>query len=322
MIPETAQKIDIRACISELLYEHNSVGLPGVGSITCNYKPASIDHVQGKIMPPGKELVFDPNLVLDDGLLAEAAARRYGTTLHEAAAAVSEFAGNLQAALDRREMFAIPGVGRLYKDFEHKLQLLPDEVNYNPDSYGLPDLQYYPIVRRQTTEAPPPPASPKAGVSSAIAHWFQRSLLWIALATVLVISATLYWFKFYPATKPQQGETIEAPPEFLNVKPGHNAENEQTPPPGDEDLDDDSEGPTVPPGQKTCMIRVGRFGSADNVKRLVSKAQELGMNPYTKAAGNLTEVGITFEYSDEKDIREMLSAVRRSLSKDAVVESK
>ena len=68
--------MDIGQCIAELLYEQESVSLPGLGSFTSRYKPAAIDHVQGKLSPPTKEIEFNANLVLDDGLLAEAAAQR------------------------------------------------------------------------------------------------------------------------------------------------------------------------------------------------------------------------------------------------------
>lgn len=320
--------MDISACIAELLYEQNSVGLPGLGAITCSYKPAAIDHVQGKLSPPAKELTFDPNLVLDDGLLAQAAARRFNVSLSEAAAAVSDFTGQIQAALDRREMFTIPGVGRLYKDFEQNLQFLSDEVNYNPDTHGLPTLQHYPTLRRRPeTPASDPADAPAADpISATLAGWLQRNLLWLTLATVIVVSGTIYGLKFAPKPNKEIADKQDIPAEFLNVKPGQTEPlTENTSPPADEDDEptiNDTEAPTLPPDQKVCSIRIGRFGNADNVKRLVRQAQELGMNPYTKKVGSLTEVGVTFPYSDEKEIKDTLAAVRKSLAKDAVVESK
>lgn len=320
--------MDISACIAELLYEQNSVGLPGLGAITCSYKPAAIYHVQGKISSPAKELTFDKNLVLDDGLLAQTAARRFNTSLSDATAAVSDFTAQIQAALDRREMFTIPGVGRLYKDFEQNLQFLSDEVNYNPDTHGLPILQHYPTLRRRPETPASDPAVAPVGdpISATLAGWLQRNLLWLTLATVVVLSGTIYGLKFAPKPNKEIADTQDIPADFLNVKPGQTeppAEN--TPPPADEydkPIVNDTEAPTLPPDQKVCSIRIGRFGNADNVKRLVRQAQELGMNPYTKKVGSLTEVGITFPYTEEREIKEMLAAARKSLAKDAVVESK
>jgi hypothetical protein len=320
--------MDISACIAELLYEQTSVGLPGLGAITCRYKPAAIDHVQGKLSPPAKELTFDPNLVLDDGLLAQTVARRFNISLSDAAAAVSDFVKQIQATLDRREMFTIPGVGRLYKDFEQNLQFLSEEVNYNPDTHGLPTLQYYPTLRHPRPDKPAetPVIAPQSDpISATLAGWFQRNLLWITLATVLIISGSIYGLKFAPKANKGIAETEDVPSEFLNVKPGQTeppAENTAPIDDDDEPVQNDTEAPTLPPDQKVCTIRVGRFGNADNVRRLVRQAQELGMNPYTKKVGSLTEMGITFPYSEEREIKEMLAAARKSLAKDAVVESK
>lgn len=317
--------MDISKCIAELLYEQDSVGLPGLGSITGRYKPAAIDHVQGKLSPPAKELKFDAKLVLDDGLLVEAASRRFKASLIDAADAVSAFVSEIKATLDRREMFLIPGVGRLYKDFEQNIQFLPDEVNFNPETHGLPTLQYYPVLRRPSGEPAPAPQPASGKGYAVLAGWFQRHLVWVALATVLVISLSIYWLKFAPKGGDAEPDITEVPQEFLNVKPGQTeAEDEpaQTLPPEEEDFDDESGAGNLPPDQKICSIRVGRFGNEDNVKRLVRKAQDLGMNPYTKKTGSLTEMGITFPYSDEQEIKDMLAAARKSLSKDAVVDSK
>ncbi len=317
-VNEILLTMDINTCIAELLYEHNSVSLPGIGSITCRYRPVAIDHVQGKIAPPAKELTLDANLVLDDGLLAEATARRFGISIDEASSQVAIFMQNLQNTLDQREMFTIPGVGRLYRDFEQKLQFLPEEVNYNPESYGLPTLHYYPAVRRAPATPSPPTPSAKTQAQARQTSWIQRHLVWLAPSILLLLALTIYLLKFAAPANPPFQDAAEIPNAFHNVKPGQTVP--EPPPSEEEDIADDSEAPTLPPGQKICTIRIGRFGNTDNVKRLVRKAQELGMNPYTEKTGNLTEVGITFSYTEEKEIREILSAVRKSLSKDAVVE--
>ena len=44
-------------------------------------------------------------------------------------------------------MVNIPGVGRLYKDFESNIQFIPDSTNFNKDSFGLPTIKFYPILR-------------------------------------------------------------------------------------------------------------------------------------------------------------------------------
>lgn len=318
------QTLDIGACVASLLFENNSVSLPGLGSITTQYQSASIDHVQGKISSPAKALTFDTNLVLDDGLLAETAARRYEVPLHMAAEAVTDYVRGIQNTLDRREMFALSGVGRLYRDFEQKIQFISDEHNFNPESYGLPTVQYYPVVRRTAQEAASPtPAASLAGRRTG--GWWQRNMVWWIAAAMLILAAGIYWMQVGSKPSDPVEETAQIPEELHNVPPGgaptEPAEEPASPPAEEEEIVDESEAPTLPPDQQVCTIRLGRFGNADNVKRLVKKAQNLGLNPYTQKVGGLTEVGITFEYSEESEIKETLRLARRSLAKDAVVES-
>lgn len=318
------QTLDIGACVASLLYDNNSVSLPGLGSITAQYQAAAIDHVQGRISSPGKALTFDTNLVLDDGLLAQTAAQRFGVSLHIATEAVSDYVRSIQNTLDRREMFALPGVGRLYRDFEQKIQFISDEHNFNPESYGLPSVQYYPVVRRAAQEAA---AAATPAPTRAVASWWKRNLVWLSAAAMLVLAAGIYWAVSGGKPSDPTQSTADIPEEMHNVPPGgvpsEPAEEPETTPPAaaEEEIADESESPTPSPDQRVCTIRLGRFGNADNVKRLVKKAQQLGLSPYTEKAGNLTEVGVTFEYSEESEIKETLRLARRSLAKDAVVES-
>ena len=53
----------------------------------------------------------------------------------------------VKAAIERREIVVFPKVGRLYKDYEQNLQFLADNTNFNVDSFGLPDVQFYPITQ-------------------------------------------------------------------------------------------------------------------------------------------------------------------------------
>lgn len=320
-------EIDIPACISDLLYAQQTVCLPGVGSIAPRYKQAYIDHVPGHINPPAYELLFEPQMVLDDGLLAHTAAKKFGIPLHEATQAVENFTQSLHQALERREMFTIKGIGRLYRDYEQKLQFLPDETNFNPHSYGLPMLKYYPVARRtasQTTSVETPATSSARQATLRPARNAQRYLLPAALLAVLAISLGIYLAKFAPLRKalPPDVPSLDVPGALHNVKPGQQPSddpNAATLP--EEDLEEEEKlAPALPSNERIGVIRVGRFGNPDNVKRLLRKATELGLNASTRKANDLTEVIINFTYANEQELKETLETVRKNLAKDAVLE--
>ena len=50
--------IDITPYIKELLFENNSLVVPGFGALTLKYSPSTIEHVQGLLNPPTKSINF------------------------------------------------------------------------------------------------------------------------------------------------------------------------------------------------------------------------------------------------------------------------
>lgn len=141
MIPEIANYI------GDLLYEHDAVIVPQLGGFVTSYKSASIDHVQGLLYPPSKIIAFNENLVINDGVLINHLRQRHGLSSIDARQAVETFVANVRAAIEKREIVVFPEVGRLYQDYEQNIQFLPDSTNYNTDVFGLPTVQFYPILR-------------------------------------------------------------------------------------------------------------------------------------------------------------------------------
>lgn len=191
--------------IQELLYEHNSVIIPAFGGFTAGYKPASIDHVQGVIFPPSKDLKFNHYLTINDGVLVQHLCNIKGWTRQEAEQGVKDWVAEMKASLERREMLEFPSVGRLYLDYEGNFQFLQDNTNYNRTSFGLPTVGFYPVTRsnRQAvaTEAPQPREAvavldlggeTPSSQSKIIAAWFQSNVRYIVAASFLILTGTFF----------------------------------------------------------------------------------------------------------------------------------
>ena len=84
-------EIKIAEDIKELIYEHGSVVVPGLGSFSGDYKSAAIDNVQGQLAPPALDIVFNPNNVLNDGVLLDFIKNKYHVLMHEAQKAIDTF---------------------------------------------------------------------------------------------------------------------------------------------------------------------------------------------------------------------------------------
>ena len=173
---------ELSTYISDLLYSHDAVIVPNFGGFVRTYKSSAIDHVQGLIYAPSKQISFNENLVVNDGILINYVRKKLNLPAKEARLMVERFVSEIQEAVEKREIVVFPEVGRLYMDYEQNIQFLPDTSNFSTESFGLPTLQYYPILRNREAlgdEAPEPTTS--IAISDKSYQKEQRKRKWSAL---------------------------------------------------------------------------------------------------------------------------------------------
>ena len=135
-------EIAVDSCVSDVLYERNRIVLPGLGLLETKPKAASVDHISNTITPPSREVSFNSNITVDDGILINFIKKKYEREDLVVRSAVANYISDLKRKMSQKEIVTIPDVGRMYLDFEKKIQFLPDRVNYNKDSFGLPTVNY------------------------------------------------------------------------------------------------------------------------------------------------------------------------------------
>ncbi len=323
--------MDIGAYIATILYEHNTVAIPGLGSFVSQYKSADIDQVQGKLHPPGRTVAFNPNLVGDDGLLTRHLQQLHGIGPAEAHHIVERYVGEVKEAIERREIVVFPEVGRLYQDYEKNLQFLPDNTNFSLDAYGLPVMEAYPVARPKATKQEQKQQEMVKRDRAA-----NKGLLAAILGGSLVIAAAVYFLFFYSGL-PKDDTLQRVPTSRVNVSPSVRpaaddslqkedgdsltdaAPQEEAYDTEEPDDDFDTESATTAPGQRYMVIIIGAFGNKENVTRLVDEIFEAGYEPYTEKSGPLTKVGIQKTYSNPAEIENTLMEVRNRFTSDAKV---
>ncbi len=144
-------EIQVTTEIQALLYEHDTVVIPGLGAFVCEYQEAVVDPYAGKLSPPSYRVRFDDDLQINDGILQDFIKRKYSLSSQEAQSAIAEFVSQTEAALNMHELVAFDQVGRLYRDYSKKLQFVPENTNFNPDSFGLKSVDYQPVTRTQSS---------------------------------------------------------------------------------------------------------------------------------------------------------------------------
>ncbi|MFN7115619.1 MAG: hypothetical protein ACK4TA_02410 [Saprospiraceae bacterium] len=323
-------QIDVGACIAELLYEHQSVTIPGLGAFVSAYKPANIDQVEGKIAPPSKQISFNKNLLIDDGLLVKQLREKFRLSYGEAMRTVDDYAREVKEKIDRREIVTFPKVGRLYKDYEQNYQFLPDETNFNTDSYGLPTLEYFPVVRTVQEKTQAAAASkPYTPVKITQKNWLQRNLLLVSSLGAFVVAGSVYILLQNPKSVALEEPTPSVPTARYNVSPSENEEtaadveevNARSTP--DTEADDSaSEAATLKPGTKSAIITIGTFSNPDNVERLIKRIYKAGYEPYTEKVGKNTRVGVQFKYDKSSELTAAVREVSQEFDTKASIYKK
>lgn len=143
--------MEIASYISELLYSHNCVIIPGFGGFVASYRPSVADTKKHVYYPPSKFIAFNENLQTNDGLLAHHISLKRHVPYEEALDFIKAFAQNLKEQLASRRKVAIADIGSfsLVKD---RLVFEPSQNNFLANSFGLSPVQATPVKRLQTIE--------------------------------------------------------------------------------------------------------------------------------------------------------------------------
>ncbi len=140
------------AYISELLYEHDCVIVPGFGGFIGNYAPARIDPVKHLFEPPCKNVIFNKGLVQNDGLLAHHIANARNIPYTEALAYISEEVKRIQSVLQKLKRIDLDKIGLLFTGENGNLLFQPDEkVNYLTEAFGLSAFYHMPVTAMAQT---------------------------------------------------------------------------------------------------------------------------------------------------------------------------
>ena len=140
---------DVLKVLPGLFWDHDCVMLPGLGGFVCNPRSAWYDEAKRQIVPPSRDVLFNPRLTTNDGVLANELMAKHGTLYPDAIQAVEGLVQHVQGALNAGQPFQLPGLGKLYKEEDGQLRFMADaEFERMLQSFGHASI---PLVPRATT---------------------------------------------------------------------------------------------------------------------------------------------------------------------------
>ena len=137
--------ITLYTAISDLLFLHDAVVVPGLGKFQCQSQGAQVNVVTNQFVRPTVKVSFDPDTEEDDKLVGYLCEQNQLTD-NEAKSMLNQFVAELNKALQEGEEISFPEIGVLSMSqtgefsFEQTESLLADG-----DAFGLGDFTPTPV---------------------------------------------------------------------------------------------------------------------------------------------------------------------------------
>ena len=135
--------LTIEQLIGDLLLQNNCVIIPSFGGFVAQQISAKIDFKTGKAFPPSKSILFNKQLINNDGLLINEFAKRNSKTYDESSVEVEEKVTEWNQTIQAGGRVELDRIGILYNDAENNLCFEQDRFfNLLLASFGLEQVRF------------------------------------------------------------------------------------------------------------------------------------------------------------------------------------
>jgi nucleoid DNA-binding protein len=132
--------------ITKLLSKHTCVIIPGFGGFVVNEKAALVDRQTDHFYPPRKEIIFNPHLFHNDGLLAHALMQSENISFEKAGEKINENVRTIRNALAAYRKYDLEEFGCFAME-EGRIIFYPKKINLgNENTLGLKEF-YFPTLQ-------------------------------------------------------------------------------------------------------------------------------------------------------------------------------
>lgn len=130
--------IELAKHIEVLLLENDCVIVPGLGGFIAHYRPSIYNEDTGTFCPPMRTIGFNPQLVMNDGLLVQSYMQAYNTDFPDATRKIEKTVSQMKDELYQRGQITLNNVGTLYYNMNGIYEFAPLQTGFfTPSLYGL-----------------------------------------------------------------------------------------------------------------------------------------------------------------------------------------
>lgn len=155
--------IELERHIEILLLSNDCVIVPGFGGFMAHHVDARYDGKDSLFLPPLRTIGFNPQLQLNDSLLAQSYVEAYDISYPEAIERLESEVDEIRQHLDSTGKYEFNNIGTLYLNEDGNYSFEPCEAGIlTPEFYGLGSVDILPLCAIQA------PATTELGNKNAI----------------------------------------------------------------------------------------------------------------------------------------------------------
>lgn len=173
--------------IEVLLLENDCVIVPGLGGFIAHNRPASYAEEKHIFEPPMRTVGFNPQLIINDGLLAQSYMQTYNTDFPDATRRIEKTVNAIKEDIYREGQVKLENIGTLYYNMNGLYEFEPSTRSFfTPDLYGLEGFSMAPLAEIRRIPSVPVPAKDESKTTVSLYNWLRT--------TVAVAAAVLLFF--------------------------------------------------------------------------------------------------------------------------------
>ena len=179
--------IELDRHIEILLLSNDCVIVPDLGGFMAHHVDARYDDHDGMFVPPIHTLGFNPQLRLNDSLLAQSYVEAYDISYPEAVRRIEDEVAELRQHLETEGRYELNDIGILSINDEGNITFEPCEAGIlTPALYGLGSFQMATLSARQNTSIIPSSSNqdlPEEGAITIKMSWLRNA---VAVAAAII----------------------------------------------------------------------------------------------------------------------------------------
>lgn len=210
-----AVMIELNRHIEILLLTSDCVIVPDLGGFMTHHVCARYDQEDGMFVPPLRTLGFNPQLKMNDSLLAQSYIEAYDISYPEAVRRIEAEVNELKQQLNSEGAVELNGIGVLSLNEDGHIQFEPCEAGIlTPALYGLGGFEMKQLQATQPAKGKKvnkikPRLTGKDGADKEVAITIKMS--WIRNAVAAVAAFSLFFF----ITPPVDNNTLSEEPQVV-----------------------------------------------------------------------------------------------------------